>query len=243
MPRRSVWGTGPASSTGSPMTLMMRPSVPSPTGTEIGWPVSATSWPRTRPSVESIAIVRTEFTPRCWATSRISRWSRFLVSSALRIAGRWPSNCTSTTAPMTWRTRPITLVAIVPVSYFFAFLGRCWTVADARSNLHDFVLQRLGAGDDLDQFLGDIRLAQAIVAQVQLVDHLAGVARGAVHGAHARALLGGGVFQEPAEDLRGDVARQQIAQDLAFLGLVLVDSCRFRLSGGACAIGQLHRNE
>jgi hypothetical protein len=28
--------------------------------------------------------------------------SPFLVSSALRIAGSCPSNCTSTTAPMTW---------------------------------------------------------------------------------------------------------------------------------------------
>ena len=32
--------TGPASSTGSPMTFMMRPSVSSPTGTVIGAPVS-----------------------------------------------------------------------------------------------------------------------------------------------------------------------------------------------------------
>ena len=47
---------GPASSTGSPMTFMMRPSVSSPTGTAIGRPVSVTSWPRTRPSVESMAI-------------------------------------------------------------------------------------------------------------------------------------------------------------------------------------------
>ena len=36
--RRS--STGPASSTGSPMTFMMRPSVSSPTGTAIGSPVS-----------------------------------------------------------------------------------------------------------------------------------------------------------------------------------------------------------
>ena len=36
MPRVSVALTGPASSTGSPMTFMMRPSVSSPTGTEIG---------------------------------------------------------------------------------------------------------------------------------------------------------------------------------------------------------------
>ena len=43
------FGTGPASSTGSPMTFMMRPSVPAPTGTVIGPPVSLTSWPRTKP--------------------------------------------------------------------------------------------------------------------------------------------------------------------------------------------------
>ena len=60
---------GPASSTGSPMTFMMRPSVPSPTGTVIGAPVSFTFWPRTRPSVTSIATVRTVDSPRCCATS------------------------------------------------------------------------------------------------------------------------------------------------------------------------------
>ena len=49
MARVSLCGTGPASSTGSPTTFMMRPSVPSPTGTAIGLPVSVTSWPRTRP--------------------------------------------------------------------------------------------------------------------------------------------------------------------------------------------------
>ena len=64
------------------------------------------------------------------------------------------------------------------------------------------LLQRLGAGDDLDQLLGDLGLACAVVAHRQLVDHLAGVAGGAVHGAHACALLGGGVLQQPAEDLR-----------------------------------------
>src|SRR5262249_43992009 len=103
---------GPASSTGSPITFMMRPSVPSPTGTSIGSPVSVTSWPRTRPSVASIAIVRTVDSPRCCATSSTRRLLPFLVSSELRIAGRWPSNCTSTTAPMTWVTRPIWLAAV-----------------------------------------------------------------------------------------------------------------------------------
>jgi hypothetical protein len=47
------------------MTLMMRPRHSSPTGTEIGAPVSVHSWPRTRPSEVSIATVRTVFSPRC----------------------------------------------------------------------------------------------------------------------------------------------------------------------------------
>ena len=66
-------GIGPASSTGSPMTFMMRPRVPAPTGTEIGAPVSVTSWPRTRPSEVSIAMQRTVLSPSCWATSRTRR--------------------------------------------------------------------------------------------------------------------------------------------------------------------------
>src|SRR5579872_4315831 len=49
---------GPASSTGSPMTFMMRPRHSSPTRTEIGAPVSRTSWPRTRPSETSMATLR-----------------------------------------------------------------------------------------------------------------------------------------------------------------------------------------
>ena len=52
MARRAVVTIGPASSTGSPITLMMRPSISSPTGTMMGAPVSATGVPRTRPSVE-----------------------------------------------------------------------------------------------------------------------------------------------------------------------------------------------
>ena len=97
---------GPASSTGSPMTFMMRPSVSSPTGMRIGLPVSVTDWPRTRPSVASMAMVRTVFSPRCWATSRTSRLPLLEVSSAFRIGGNSPSNATSTTAPMTCEMRP-----------------------------------------------------------------------------------------------------------------------------------------
>ena len=104
---------GPASSIGSPMTFMMRPSVAGPTGTVMPAPVSTTSWPRVRPSVVSMAMARTVFSPRCWATSSTRRkgapvrWSVLVVSSAFRMAGRWPSNSTSTTAPMIWAMRPL----------------------------------------------------------------------------------------------------------------------------------------
>ena len=63
----------PLPSIGSPMTFIIRPRVPFPTGTVIGPPVSLTSVPRTSPSVESIAIVRTTSLPRCCCTSRTRR--------------------------------------------------------------------------------------------------------------------------------------------------------------------------
>ena len=82
--------TGPRSSTGSPTTLRMRPSTSLPTGIMIGDLVSMTSMPRTRPSVESIAMVRTVCSPRCCATSTVrsraeSFWSTlgFLILSAV----------------------------------------------------------------------------------------------------------------------------------------------------------------
>jgi hypothetical protein len=116
------------------MTLRMRPSVPGPTGTMIGAPVSFTSWPLTRPSVAcimmqdlrikivngwsvdwsafksdvayaeddgirinvtSILMVRTVFSPRCWATSSTRRGlpAATVTSRALRIGGSGPSNC------------------------------------------------------------------------------------------------------------------------------------------------------
>src|SRR6201996_74705 len=43
----------------------------------------------------------------------------FFVSSELRMAGRWPSNCTSTTAPITWVTRPIWLAAVAIATISF----------------------------------------------------------------------------------------------------------------------------
>jgi hypothetical protein len=79
--------TGGPSSTGSPMTFRMRPRHSGPTGIAIGAPVSRTAMPRTRPSVMSIAIARTVFSPRCWATSsvRLSLTSRCRVRDLERV--------------------------------------------------------------------------------------------------------------------------------------------------------------
>eukprot|EP00953_Heterococcus_sp_UTEX-ZZ885_P037883 19450-Heterococcus_DN1.PRE.1 len=53
-------------------------------------------------------MVRTVFSPRCWATSSTRRGSPLetCTSRALRIGGSFLSNCTSTTAPMTWVILP-----------------------------------------------------------------------------------------------------------------------------------------
>ena len=49
----------------SPVTFSRRPLICLPIGTEIGEPFGVTSIPRTRPSVESIAMVRIVFSPIC----------------------------------------------------------------------------------------------------------------------------------------------------------------------------------
>src|SRR5580698_8310055 len=222
MARVSWCGILPASSTGSPTTFMMRPSVPAPTGTSIGWPVSVTSWPRTRPSVVSMAMVRTVDSPRCWATSSTRRLPWFLVSSALRIAGRWSSNCTSTTAPMTWVMRP-TVLAIMSSSQI--------------GSQRQCLLQSFRAGDDLDQFLGDHRLAGAVVGERLLADHLAGVAGGVIHRRHLRAVERRRVLDERAENLHREIARQKLLEDILFVGLELVDCAAKSFRG----IGFEHR--
>ena len=97
-----------SSSIAFPITLNMRPSVSTPTGTEIGEPVAWTGSPRRIPSVESIAMQRTTLSPMSEATSSTTlRPSAVLTSSASNSSGWAPaSNSTSTTAPITWLIRP-----------------------------------------------------------------------------------------------------------------------------------------
>ena len=91
---------GPYSSMGCPITFIILPRHSGPTGMVIGDPVSMTTCPRTSPSVESIAIVRTRESPKWWDTSRINVFSVPCTSNAFKIAGSYSENCTSTTAPM-----------------------------------------------------------------------------------------------------------------------------------------------
>src|SRR5688500_12963307 len=124
------------------------------------------------PSVESMAIVRTVVSPSCCATSRTSRRPSISVVSAFRIGGRVFSswNCPSTTPPSTWVTRP-TATFSLPTASFILSLPTTPAID----------LQCLGAGDDFHQLLGDLRLPLPVVAERELVDHLARVAGGAVH--------------------------------------------------------------
>src|SRR5579863_699624 len=165
-----------------------------------------------------MAMVRTVDSPRCWATSSTRRLPPLLVSSELRIAGSWPSNCTSTTAPMTWVTRPTWLAAVAI---------DCLLQSEFRSRSDCF-----RTGDDFDEFLGDHGLARAVVDQRLLADHVAGVARGVVHRAHLRAVERSVVFQKRAEDLNREVARQEPRQNLVFFRLILVSNRRSGVGGG-----------
>src|SRR6476469_5027875 len=198
------------------MTFMIRPRVLGPTGTRISEPVERTDWPRVRPSVESMAMVRTTFSPRCWATSRTRRLPLLSVSSADRIAGSSPSKATSTTAPITCATRPVRL-DVVPCGALMVSAAVAMAVFLALS----CSLERFGAGDDLDQFGRDSRLALAVVDDAELLDHVAGVARGVVHRGHLAAVEAGLVLQHRAIDLDGDVLGQKRGQDLVLVRLIL----------------------
>ena len=102
MDHLSLACTGPFPSMASPRTLNMRPSTPSPTGTEMGAPVAVTAMPRPRPSLGESMMQRTVSPPTCWATSMTSRRPSNSTSRASFSSGRAPpSKATSTTGPMT----------------------------------------------------------------------------------------------------------------------------------------------
>src|SRR6267142_1398037 len=182
-----------SSSIGAPITLNMRPSVSTPTGTEIGPPVALTGSPRRKPSVASIAIVRTTLSPMAPSTSSTTvRPSPVLTSSASNSSGCSPGgNSTSTTAPMTWLTRP-------SLVFFFSGVDACFVLAiclppsarrphcfGAGRVLHRDHLGRVLAGLVLEHCLEHLRLD---VSRQQAVEHRLWVGFVDVVGARAVAL-------------------------------------------------------
>ena len=99
------------------------------------------------------------------------------------------------------------------------------------------LVTELRAGDDLDQFLGDHRLAGAVVGERLLADHLAGVAGGVVHRRHLRAVERRRVLDERAENLHREIARQELFEDILFVRLELIDRAAQSFGG----IGFEHR--
>src|SRR5262249_42906906 len=151
------------------------------TGTEIGAPRSIAFMPRTRPSAGFIEMHRTRFSPRCCATSvmrsifSVERPSSSTMLTAFRIDASFPAgNSTTTTGTMIWTT-----VHCVSILRDLFPMVRGGSSTESR-----------GPRDDLDQFLGDARLARAVVLEGEGVDHLPRVLRCGVHRGHARAVLG-----------------------------------------------------
>ena len=111
--------TSPFPSMGLPSTSNTRPSTCSPMGTEMGAPVLSTSSFLCKPSVESIASVRTRLPPKCCATSSTRSFlpSRFIFSAVCKAgnpacADRPFSspNSTSTTGPIICTTFPFCML-------------------------------------------------------------------------------------------------------------------------------------
>src|SRR3954464_7499423 len=224
--QRSSTSMSPIWSIGSPSRLKMRPSVTLPTGTVMGPPVSTTSMPRARPSVESIATARTRSSPRCCCTSQTMTSSSapaltpsssisLLASGramviALLISGSSSGNTASITTPVISSMRPTFLPSLWRSSFFSSVAAIGFSLA-----------QRLGAGDDFHDLLGDLGLAGTVHLEGQVVDELAGVLGRVAHGGHARAVLGSGGLQQGAVDRDLDVVGDESLEDLLGVGLVL----------------------
>src|SRR5579883_1784629 len=85
----------------------------------------------------------------------------------------------------------------------------------------EHALERLRAGNDLDQLFGDHRLAGAVITKRLLADHFSGIAGGVVHRAHLGAVEGGVVLEKSTKDLHRNIPRQQLGENLLLIRLVL----------------------
>src|SRR4051812_15752548 len=142
-------------------------------------------------------MVRTTFSPRCWATSRVSVLPRsarvtstFSALNRSGIASR--GNSTSTTGPVTRTTRPVACVcwvvgrssvtvictALLPSGCGgVASSGRACPASVGRAGGD----QRVGAADDLADLLGDLGLSGLVGLPGEVLGQLLGVVGGRLH--------------------------------------------------------------
>src|SRR5690554_3085770 len=139
-------------------------------------------------------------------------------------------NSMSTTGPMTRATRPVpgapvgwaaaSVVVAVMVSPVVA-AGR-WSCAWASGGRG----QRVGAGDDLADLLGDLGLARLVRQPGVVADEVFRVLGRRVHRTLAGCELGGGGLQEHRVDPARDVPREEGVQDDLRGGLEVVERQR-----------------
>src|SRR5215813_6846199 len=202
----------------SPITLNMRPSVSTPTGTLIGDPVATTTSPRRKPSVESIAMQRTVLSPvSCWTSMTTLRPSWVVTTSASIRFGSLPGgNSTSTTAPMTW--------LILPVTPGAAPTSTACSVACAIGLL--LLAQGLRPTDDVHELRRDRGLTHLVGGQRERFDHVACRLRGVLHGNHPRRVLAGLVLQHGLVHEGFDIPWQERIEN--HLRVRLVDVVSYR---------------
>src|ERR1700686_3176040 len=209
-----------SSSIGAPITLNMRPRVSTPPGTEIGLPAASPGSPRRKPSVASIAMVRTVLSPIAPSTSRTTtRPSWVFTSSASKSSGCSPGgNSTSTTAPMTWLTWPslVSFPSVFDVCLVFAIFS-----PPSARRPHGF-----GAANDLHELCRDAGLAHLVREKRQRIDQVAGGVGRVLHRDPLGRVFAGLVLQHGLEDLRLHVTRKQAVEHRFGVGLVDVVGSR-----------------
>src|SRR5215475_2481210 len=118
------------------------------------------------------------------------------------------ANSTSTTGPMTratWPTRPAS-PPLVAWSSWVAVISTSLAPCDRLG-------QRVGAADDLADFLGDLRLAGLVGLAGELLEQIVGVVGGRLHGAPPRRDFGGGALQQRVIDPVLHIPREKSIQN------------------------------
>src|SRR6476660_8311806 len=110
----------------------------------------------------------------------------------------------STTAPVIWITLPVAVFVAVAM-----LVSSSWVGASTG----------LRAGRNLDHLAGDVRLANLVVAQREVLDEVLGVLRRVLHRDHAARFLARLGLEDCLVDAGGHVARQELLEDGARVGL------------------------